>query len=136
VAKHGKKFTQATAKVELRPYSLHDALELAKAASFVKFDETVEIALRLGVDPNTPTRWCAARWSLPHGLGKTPASSSFASRRKIREAREAGADFVAANDMAKKIEGGWLDHRAAHHLVGVLGVLHLSAARSPPSRRT
>ena len=112
MAKHGKKFTQATAKVELRPYSLHDALELAKAASFVKFDETVEIALRLGVDPKHADQMVRGTVVLPHGLGKTARVLVFASGEKLREAEEAGADYVGGDDLAKKIEGGWLDFDA------------------------
>jgi large subunit ribosomal protein L1 len=112
VAKHGKKFKEASTKVEQRPYPLRDALDLAKAASFVKFDETVEIALRLGVDPKHADQMVRGTVVLPHGLGKTARVLVFASGEKIREAEEAGADYVGGDDLAKKIEGGWLDFDA------------------------
>jgi large subunit ribosomal protein L1 len=112
VAKHGKKFTAAVAKVEQRAYPLRDALQLAKEASFVKFDETVEIALRLGVDPKHADQMVRGTVVLPHGLGKTARVLVFASGEKIREAEEAGADYVGGDELAKKIEGGWLDFDA------------------------
>jgi large subunit ribosomal protein L1 len=112
VAKHGKKFRQAVQKVEARPYPLRDALEVAKDAAFAKFDETVEVALRLGVDPKHADQMVRGTVVLPHGLGKTARVLVFASGEKIREAEEAGADYVGGDDLAKKIEGGWLDFDA------------------------
>jgi len=112
VAKHGKKFKQAVAKVEAKPYPLGEAIQLVKDASFVKFDETMEIAMRLGVDPKHADQMVRGTVVLPHGLGKTARVLVFASGEKIREAEEAGADFVGGDDMAKKIEGGWLDFDA------------------------
>jgi large subunit ribosomal protein L1 len=112
VAKHGKKYRQAVGKVELRPYPLRDAIELAKDASFAKFDETLEIAMRLGVDPKHADQMVRGTVVLPHGLGKTARVLVFASGEKIREAEEAGADHVGGEELAKKIEGGWLDFDA------------------------
>ncbi|HXO21180.1 MAG TPA: 50S ribosomal protein L1 [Thermoanaerobaculia bacterium] len=112
MAKHGKKFKQAVAKVEAKPYPLGEAIQLVKDASFVKFDETMEIAMRLGVDPKHADQMVRGTVVLPHGLGKTARVLVFASGEKIREAEEAGADFVGGDDMAKKIEGGWLDFDA------------------------
>ena len=112
MAKHGKKFKAAVTKVEPRAYSLHDALELAKEASFAKFDETVEVALRLGVDPKHADQMVRGTVVLPHGLGKTARVLVFASGEKIREAEEAGADHVGGEELAKRIEGGWLDFDA------------------------
>jgi large subunit ribosomal protein L1 len=112
VAKHGKKYRQAADKVEQRPYPLHDAIALAKDASFAKFDETVEVALRLGVDPKHADQMVRGTVVLPHGLGKTARVLVFASGEKIREAEEAGADYVGGEDLAKRIEGGWLDFDA------------------------
>ena len=109
MAKHGKKYRQAAGKVETRPYPLRDALALAKDASYVKFDETVEIALRLGVDPKHADQMVRGTVVLPHGLGKSVRVLVFASGEKIREAEEAGADTVGGEELAKKIEGGWLD---------------------------
>jgi large subunit ribosomal protein L1 len=112
VAKHGKKYTQAAQKVEMRPYPLRDALEVAKSAAYAKFDETVEVALRLGVDPKHADQMVRGTVVLPHGLGKTSRVLVFASGEKLREAEEAGADYVGGDDLAKKIEGGWLDFDA------------------------
>jgi large subunit ribosomal protein L1 len=112
VAKHGKKYRQAVGKVEIRPYPLRDAIELAKDASFAKFDETLEIAMRLGVDPKHADQMVRGTVVLPHGLGKTARVLVFASGEKIREAEEAGADHVGGEELAKRIEGGWLDFDA------------------------
>ena len=107
--KHGKKYRQSVTKVEPRPYPLRDAIDLAREASFVKFDETLEVAMRLGVDPKHADQMVRGTVVLPHGLGKTSRVLVFASGEKIREAEEAGADHVGGEEIAKKIEGGWLD---------------------------
>ena len=112
MAKHGKKYRQAVEKVEARPYPLHDAIELAKETSFAKFDETLELAMRLGVDPKHADQMVRGTVVLPNGLGKTARVLVFASGEKIREAEEAGADHVGGEELAKKIEGGWLDFDA------------------------
>jgi len=112
VAKHGKKYREAVVKVEPRPYPLQDAIALAKAASYVKFDETLEVVMRLGVDPKHADQMVRGTVVLPNGLGKKVRVLVFASGEKIREAEEAGADFVGGEDMAKKIEGGWMDFEA------------------------
>jgi large subunit ribosomal protein L1 len=109
VPKHGKQFRQSEAKVEARPYPLRDAVELAVQVKYVKFDETLEVAMRLGVDPKHADQMVRGTVVLPHGLGKTARVLVFASGEKIREAEEAGADYVGGEDLAKKIEGGWLD---------------------------
>src|SRR6185312_10625338 len=98
--KHGKKFRQSEAKVEARPYPLGDAIALALGASFVKFDETLEVALRLGVDPKHADQMVRGTVVLPHGLGKTARVLVFASGEKIREAEEAGADHVGGEELA------------------------------------
>jgi large subunit ribosomal protein L1 len=112
VAKHGKKFRGADAKVEQRPYPLAEGIALAKDASFVKFDETLEIAMRLGVDPKHADQMVRGTVVLPNGLGTTVRIVVFASGEKIREAEEAGADAVGGDDLAKRIEGGFLDFDA------------------------
>jgi large subunit ribosomal protein L1 len=112
VAKHGKKYRQAVQKVEARPYALRDALDLAKDASYVKFDETVEVAMRLGVDPKHADQMVRGTVVLPHGLGTTVRVLVFATGEKLREAEEAGADTVGGEELAKKIEGGWLEFDA------------------------
>jgi large subunit ribosomal protein L1 len=112
VAKHGKGYRQAVEKVEQRPYDLREAVDTAKAARYVKFDETVELALRLGVDPKHADQMVRGTVVLPHGTGKTVRVLVFASGEKIKEAEDAGAEYVGGEDMAKKIEGGWLDFEA------------------------
>ena len=112
MAKHGKKYREAAQKVEARPYPLRDALALAKDAAYAKFDETVEVSLRLGVDPKHADQMVRGTVVLPNGLGKTARVLVFAAGEKIREAEEAGADFVGGEDLAKRIEGGWLDFDA------------------------
>jgi len=112
VAKHGKKYRQALEKVAPRAYPLSDALALAKDAAYAKFDETVEVAMRLGVDPKHADQMVRGTVVLPHGLGKSVRVLVFASGEKIREAEEAGADYVGGEDLAKRIEGGWLDFDA------------------------
>ena len=112
MAKHGKKYNQAAQKVEQRPYPLRDAIQLAKDAAFAKFDESVEIAMRLGVDPKHADQMVRGTVVLPHGLGKTARVLVFASGEKIREAEAAGADTVGGEELAKQIEGGWLDFDA------------------------
>jgi large subunit ribosomal protein L1 len=109
VPKHGKKYRQSVTKVEPRPYPLREAIDLAREASFAKFDETLEVAMRLGVDPKHADQMVRGTVVLPHGLGKTARVLVFASGEKIREAQDAGADHVGGEELAKQIEGGWLD---------------------------
>jgi large subunit ribosomal protein L1 len=112
VAKHGKKYNQAAGKVEQRPYHLREAIQVAKDSAFAKFDETVEVALRLGVDPKHADQMVRGTVVLPHGLGKTARVLVFASGDKMREAEAAGADVVGGDELAKEIEGGRLDFDA------------------------
>ena len=112
MAKHGKKYNQAAGKVEQRPYPLRDAIQVAKDSAFAKFDETVEVALRLGVDPKHADQMVRGTVVLPHGLGKTARVLVFASGDKMREAEAAGADVVGGDELAKEIEGGRLDFDA------------------------
>jgi large subunit ribosomal protein L1 len=112
VANHGKQFRGATGKVEARPYLLKEAIELAREAAYAKFDETLEIAMRLGVDPKHAEQMVRGTVVLPHGTGKSVRIVVFASGEKIKEAEEAGADTVGGEELAKKVEGGWLDFDA------------------------
>jgi len=112
MARHGKGYRSAVEKVERRPYGLREAVEAAKAASWVEFDETVEVALRLGVDPKHADQMVRGTVVLPHGTGKSQRILVFASGEKIKEAEEAGADHVGGEELAKKVEGGWLDFDA------------------------
>ena len=107
--KHGKKYRQSATKVEARPYALREAIDLARETSYVKFDETLEVALRLGVDPKHADQMVRGTVVLPHGLGTTSRVLVFATGEKLREAEEAGADVVGGEELAKRIEGGWLE---------------------------
>jgi large subunit ribosomal protein L1 len=108
----GKKYEAAAKLVEKSAYNLADAMPLVKKASFVKFDETVEVAMRLGVDPKHADQMVRGTVVLPHGLGKTKRVIVIASGEKVREARDAGADEVGGDDLVQKIQGGWLDFDA------------------------
>jgi large subunit ribosomal protein L1 len=111
--KHGKKFDAAAKQVEPRPYNLNDAVPLLQKVKFTKFDETVELHLRLGVDPKHADQMVRGTIVLPHGLGKSKKVLVIASGDKQREAHEAGADFVGGEDMVTKIQTeNWTDFDA------------------------
>src|SRR3990170_548564 len=110
--KAGKNITAARTKIEARPYKMGEAAEALKTAHFAKFDETVELVLNLGVDPKHSDQMVRGTVVLPHGLGKSKKVLVIASGEKIREAEEAGADFVGGEDMVKKIQEGWMDFDA------------------------
>jgi large subunit ribosomal protein L1 len=112
VARHGKNFKQAVEKVEPHPYSLSEAVGLAKEAAFAKFDETMEVAMRLGVDPKHADQMVRGTVALPHGTGKSVRVLVFAGGEKVKEAEDAGADHVGGEEMAKKVKEGWLDFDA------------------------
>ena len=109
MAKHGKKYRQAAEKVETRPYALREAIDLAGQVKYVKFDETLEVAMRLGVDPKHADQMVRGTVVLPHGLGTVSRVLVFATGEKVREAEEAGADVVGGDELAKRIEGGWME---------------------------
>ncbi len=113
MAKAGKKYQQAAKLVEKRAYTLTEAMPLIKKAAFAKFDETVELAMRLGVDPKHADQMVRGTVVLPHGLGKSKRVIVIASGEKVREAREAGADEVGGDDLVQKIQGGWMEFDAA-----------------------
>ena len=123
----GKNIRQARAQVEKRPYPIEEAVELLKKAHFVKFDETVELALNLGVDPKHADQMVRSTVVLPCGLGKTLRVAVIAGGEKVTEAESAGADFVGGDDLVKKIQGGWMEFDAViatpdmMKLVGRLG---------------
>jgi large subunit ribosomal protein L1 len=111
--KHGKKYRSTYDKVDkLKEYGAIEALDFLKANSVVKFDETVEVAIRLGVDPRKSDQAVRGAAVLPHGLGKTIRVLVFAQGDKEAEAKEAGADFTGGEEIAEKIQGGWLDFDA------------------------
>ena len=111
--KRGKKFTAARAQVAIdRTYSVEDAIPLVQKIKFAKFDETVELTLRLGVDPKHADQMVRGTVVLPHGLGKTKRVLAIAGGDKQREAQEAGADIVGGEELVEKIMGGWIDFDA------------------------
>ncbi len=108
----GKKFKAAASQIAEKPYSLEDAIPLVQKVKFTKFDETVEMALRLGVDPKHADQMVRGTVVLPHGLGKTKRVLVIANPDKQREATDAGADFVGGDEVVDKIQGGWTDFDA------------------------
>lgn len=111
--KHGKKWEGVRKKIDkTKEYSLAEAIEFLKGNSQVKFDETVEVAVNLGIDPKKSDQSVRGSVVLPHGLGKSVRVLAFAMGEKAQEAKDAGADFVGAEDMAEKITGGWLEFDA------------------------
>jgi large subunit ribosomal protein L1 len=128
MAKHGKKFRAALEKIEPgRKYNLDEGLAKVKEIAFAKFDETIELTMWLGVDPRKADQLVRGTVVLPHGLGKSKRVLVIAQGDKIREAEEAGADFVGGAEMVERIKGGWLDFDAViatpdmMRLVGGLG---------------
>lgn len=114
MAKHGKKYRAALEKIEEgRKYTLEEGLAKLKevvAASARKFDETVELTMWLGVDPRKADQLVRGTVVLPHGLGKAKRVLVITQGDKLREAEEAGADFVGGEDVVERIKGGWLDY--------------------------
>jgi len=112
--KHGKRFTELSKKVErTREYTPEEGVKLVKETSQAKFDTTVEIHLRMGVDPKQADQMVRGAAVLPNGTGKTVRVVVFAQGDRARDAQAAGADAVGADDLAKRIEGGWLDFDVA-----------------------
>ena len=105
----GKQLRNAATKVEAKLYGLQEASALVKQTAYAKFDETVELAIRLGVDPKRADQMVRGTTVLPHGTGKKIRILVFAKGEKEQEALRAGADFVGADDLLEKIKGGWLD---------------------------
>ena len=110
--KRGKKYLAARQQVEERAYGLEEALPLLQKLKFAKFDETVALSIRLGVDPKHADQMVRGTVVLPHGLGKTKSVLVIAGADKQREAHEAGADHVGGDDLVEKIQGGWMDFDA------------------------
>ena len=119
-----KKLKEASAKVDRsKSYPLTDGIELVKNAAFAKFDETVDLCVKLGVDPRHADQMVRGAVVLPNGLGKDVRVLVFAKGEKEREAREAGADFVGADDLVAKIQGGWFDFDTAIATPDMMGVV-------------
>ena len=110
--KSGKHVENARKKIEARPYKLGEAADLLKKVHHTKFNETVELAINLGVDPKHSDQVVRGTVVLPNGLGKTVRVLVIAGGDKIREAQEAGADYVGGDDVVQKIMDGWTDYEA------------------------
>jgi large subunit ribosomal protein L1 len=108
----GKKFRAAQAQVAERPYTIEEAVPLVQKVKYTKFDETVEMALRLGVDPKHADQMVRGTVVLPHGLGKTKRVLVIAGPDKQKDAADAGADVVGGEELVEKIQGGWMDFDA------------------------
>lgn len=122
--KRGKKYAEAVKlydKHEL--YEPKQGLELVKSTATAKFDETVEVAVRLGVDPRHADQQVRGTVVLPHGTGQTRTVLVFAKGEKAQEAEEAGADFVGAEELAEKIQGGWLEFDVAIATPDMMGTV-------------
>ena len=119
-----KKHKEARAKVDrTKNYQLKEAVEIIKEASYAKFDETVDVAVRLGVDPRHADQMVRGAVVLPNGLGKTIRVLVFAKGEKEKEARDAGADYVGADDLVAKIQEGWFDFDTAIATPDMMGVV-------------
>ena len=122
--KHGKKYLQVKEQVTQRDsYNLEEALKLVKETHYVKFDETVDVAVRLGVDPRQADQMVRGTVILPHGKGKPVKVLVFVKGEKEREAQEAGADYVGSEDLMEKIKGGWFDFDVAIATPDIMGTV-------------
>ncbi|MCL5269998.1 MAG: 50S ribosomal protein L1 [bacterium] len=111
---HGKKYRQAVDSIDrTRKYTVAEAVNLLKKTSYAKFDESVDLDIRLGVDPRNADQQVRGTVNLPNGTGKSVRVVVFAKGEAAAEAQAAGADFVGAEDLIEKIQGGWLDFEAA-----------------------
>ncbi|MCE5312672.1 MAG: 50S ribosomal protein L1 [Nitrospiraceae bacterium] len=123
----GKKFENASKNIDLtKEYPIEEAVALVKENSFTKFDETVDLAINLGVDPRKSDQMVRGTVVLPHGTGKTARVVVFAKGEKEKEAKDAGADFVGAEDLVEKMQQGWLDFDsvvATPDIMGLVGKL-------------
>ena len=141
MARVGKKYKNAAAQVEERGYRLDEALPLVKKIAPAKFDETVEVSVRLGVDPKHADQMVRGTVVLPHGLGKSKRVCVIASGEKMKEAEEAGAEHVGGEELVQKIQEGWLDFDAfiatpdVMKSVGKLGKVLGSQGPDAESRR-
>jgi large subunit ribosomal protein L1 len=121
---HGKKYRKAAELIDKdRPYPPQEAVELVKQASTTTFDGTVELHMRLGVDPRHADQVVRGTTVLPHGTGRQQRIVAFAQGDKAREAEEAGADVVGGEDLAKRIQDGWLDFDVAVATPDMMGVV-------------
>ena len=124
MGKRGKKYVSTTKGIDLaKAYDFVDALKLALDMSYVKFDETIDVAVRLGVDPRHADQMVRGSVVLPNGTGKEVKVLVFAKGEKENEAKEAGADFVGSDELVEKIKGGWLGFDKAVATPDMMGVV-------------
>jgi len=125
--KRGKRYIEAAKKIDkLKKYTFNEAIELAVDTSYVKFDTSVDISVRLGVDPRHADQMVRGTVSLPHGIGKPVRVIAFAKGEKEKEASEAGADSVGSEDLSERIQKGWLEFDkvvATPDMMGIVGKL-------------
>jgi large subunit ribosomal protein L1 len=120
----GKKYNSALVNIDLnKEYPLDEALVVVKESVYTKFDETVDLAFNLGVDPRKSDQMVRGTVVLPHGTGKTVKVLVFAKGEKEKEAKEAGADFVGAEDLVEKIQKGWLEFDSAVATPDIMGLV-------------
>ena len=121
---HGKRYVDAAKKVDKDTlYDPADAIRLVKELANAKFDETVDLAFRLGIDPRHADQQIRGAVVLPHGTGKTPKVLVFAKGEKAQEARDAGADFVGDDDLVAQIQGGWFEFDVAVATPDMMGAV-------------
>lgn len=121
--KFGKKYQEAAKLVEDKLYSMEEAIELVKKTATAKFDETIDVAVKLGVDPKYADQQVRGAVVLPHGTGKTKRVLVFAKGAKVEEAEKAGADFVGSDEIVAKIQGGWCDFDVAVATPDMMGTV-------------
>jgi large subunit ribosomal protein L1 len=122
----GKKYHSAKSQLESKTYTVPEAMQVVKKVAFAQFDETVDLAIQLGVDPKHSDQMVRGSVLLPHGTGKKVRVAVFAKGDKEKEAREAGADIVGSEDLVEKITNGWLEFDrviATPDLMGAVGKL-------------
>ena len=124
MAKAGKKYQEACKLVEAgKLYTAAEAMDLVKKTATAKFDESIELHVRLGVDPKYPDQQVRGAIVLPNGTGKTKRVLVFAKGEKVKEAEAAGADFVGSDEIVQKIQGGWLDFDVAIATPDMMGTV-------------
>ena len=124
MAKHGKKYQDAAKLLEDgKLYSVAEAMELVKKTATAKFDETIELHVRLGVDPKYADQQVRGAMVLPHGTGKAKKVLVFAKGEKVKEAEDAGADYVGSDEIVTKIQGGWFDFDVAVATPDMMGTV-------------
>ena len=123
MAKFGKKYQEVAKQIEDKLYEVEEAIDLAKKTATAKFDETVEFAVKLGVDPKHADQQVRGAVVLPHGTGKTNRVLVFAKGDKLKEAEAAGADYAGAEELVTKIQGGWADFDVAVATPDMMGLV-------------